>query len=1028
MLLVDLKLFWNALAKTLTKGLVAAIFLGILLLFKNDFLVLHIFVEIATISIALAIFMVAWNAKHFISYNYLLFLGIAYFFVSVLDGLALIFYTNLEVFDCSNNHVTYQLWVVARYVESISLLLASQCVSRQIPVRLTFWGYTAIAGLLVWAIAMPNFLGECYLENGGITTFKKVSEYFIIFILAVALWQFYRQRQNFHPQISFYLQSSIVLTILSEFAEIISPHAEILVESPTHIAGYIFKFISYYFIYQAIVKIGLSQPYNLLFKDLKKREEEISVAHEMQEQRVQERTAQLRRSNENLKKEIKRRKQLEADLSASQQRLENILESLDDVVWSAEVNTNTDEYLVMGNLLYISHAVESIYGYTAEEFQKNPYLWFESIHPEDKEMVWQYQKIFLAWGKKELEYRIVKPDNQVRWIRDRSYLIVDENGQPVRVDGIATDITKQKQAEFDRMASFKEVADIKFALDRAAIVAIFDTQRIITYVNDKLCEISQYERSELIGNSYEKIIQLDTSSRKSGLEIFNFLRTGKVWHGEIQGIAKDGNLYWVDTTLVPFTNTSGEPYQYLAIQYDISDRKRAEQELQREAFYDRLTQLANRVLFQHELEKALDGETYQRQLRHRFAVFSLDLDEFKVINESLGHDIGDRLLVDFSSRLLGCLGKNDLLARLGGDEFAILASNVQTQQDAKKLANCIHQSLSSPFYVDGYQVFSSTSIGIVFSDSYTQAESMIRDADIAMHQAKDNGKASHAVFDQKMRDRVLNRIELENSLRQALEREEFQLHYQPIISLRSGKVAGFEALVRWEHPQRGMISPAEFIPLAEHTGLIVPLGMWILGEACWQLQKWQQKLRSQGHHNSASSPCVDGSTFAMSVNLSPKQFSQPRLLEKIDYILYETGLQAHNLKLEITESALIENTATALNLLSALKARNIRLSIDDFGTGYSSFSYLHNFPLDTLKIDRSFTQRLGKPGNQGEIVKAIINLAHNLNMEVIAEGVETRTQQELLQKLECEYGQGYYFARPLSAQQAEKLLDSCPVW
>jgi diguanylate cyclase (GGDEF)-like protein/PAS domain S-box-containing protein len=1026
MLSFNLRLFWNKIENHLPKILGGIGFLGGLILFKNNFLLLHSLIEILTISIALAIFMVAWNARNFIGHNYLLLLGIAYLFVAILDGFAFISYPEIGISYCPNYNVTSQLWIAARCVEAISLLLASQFIDRKIPVKLTFFGYAAIAGLLVWIVALPNLFPGCHLQNTSIAAFKQISKYIIIFILVLAAWQFSQQRQQFHPRIGLYLQGSIVLTILSEFSETLLVSATILLENPIHVGGHLLKFLSYYLIYKAIVKIGLSQPYSLLFKDLKKREEDVSVAYQLQEQRVQERTEQLQRSNQNLKKEIQRRKQLEADLSASQQRLENILESLDDVVWSAEVDRDTNESIQPGNLLYISHAVETIYGYTPEAFQKNPQLWFDAIHPDDRDIVLQYQKIFLALGKKELEYRIIKPDGQIRWIRDRSYLIVGERGNPVRLDGIVTDITQQKQAEFDRLASFKEVADIKFALDRAAIVAMFDPQGIVTYVNDKLCEISQYERSELLGNSYEKIVQLDASSKKTCQEIFKLLHRGKVWNGELQGIAKDGNLYWVDTTLVPFTDERGEPYQYLAIQYNITDRKRVEQELQREAFYDRLTQLANRVLFQHQLDKALNQNSKGK--KNGFAVFSLDLDEFKVINESLGHDIGDRLLVNFSTRLLACLRKNDLLARLGGDEFAILASSVQNREGAEQLANCIHKSLTSPFYIDGYQVFSTTSIGIVFSDRYTQAESMIRDADIAMHQAKETNKASHAIFDRKMRDRVLNRIELESSLRQALDREEFQLYYQPIISLDSGRIAGFEALVRWEHPNRGMISPAEFIPLAEHTGLIVPLGMWILGEACWQLQKWQSRIRTQRHPTSLSSPCIDPQTFAMSVNLSPKQFSQPRLLEKIDYILYETGLDPYNLKLEITESALIENTAAALHLLSALKERNIRLSIDDFGTGYSSFSYLHNFPLDTLKIDRSFTQRLGNTGNQEEIVKAIINLAHNLNMEVIAEGVETRTQQEHLQELKCEYGQGYYFAPPLNAQKAEELLDSCPVW
>jgi diguanylate cyclase (GGDEF)-like protein len=432
------------------------------------------------------------------------------------------------------------------------------------------------------------------------------------------------------------------------------------------------------------------------------------------------------------------------------------------------------------------------------------------------------------------------------------------------------------------------------------------------------------------------------------------------------------------------------------------------------AFHDALTNLPNRALLAENLkfviERAKQHEDYQ------FAVLFLDLDRFKNVNDSLGHSIGDQLLITMARRLESCIREVDMVARLGGDEFAILLDGIPNQAEATNMARRIQEKLQSPFNLSGHEVFTTTSIGIaVSSTGYDDPENMLRDADTAMYRAKAQGKACYEVFDKGMHTHAVYVLQMENDLRRAIEREELRVYYQPIVALENGQLAGFEALIRWQHPERGFINPSDFIPLAEDTGLIVPLGLWILKRACQQLCQWQWQ-----------SP-ANRSLF-MSVNLSGKQVAQPDLVENIRDILDETHVDPKHLKLEITESAVMENAEMAARLLKRLKALGVQLSIDDFGTGYSSLSYLHRFPVNTLKIDRSFVGRIGEAAENIEIVRTVISLAENMGMEVVAEGIETLSQLTQLRKLKCQFGQGYLFSRPVDAQSVSAWISKKPHW
>ncbi len=437
-----------------------------------------------------------------------------------------------------------------------------------------------------------------------------------------------------------------------------------------------------------------------------------------------------------------------------------------------------------------------------------------------------------------------------------------------------------------------------------------------------------------------------------------------------------------------------------------------------DAFHDCLTGLPNRDLFVECLGRAIAHNKGQHS--YVFAVLFIDLDRFKVINDSLGHLVGDELLIAVVRRLRASVARADTVARVGGDDFAILARNVDLGS-AIDLADRIHQALIVPFDVRGQEVFVTASIGIAVggepaATTREQPEHLLRDAHTAMYRAKALGTGRYQVFNASMHDLALERLRLETDLRMALKRREFLLHYQPFVCLASGKIIGFEALVRWQHPQRGLISPLKFIPVAEETGAIVQLGEWVLEEACRQLRLWEEMFNFDR-------PLI------MSVNLSGKQFAQPDLVDRIQAILAETGLNAQSLKLEITESVVMDDVESAIEVLKQMKALNVKLGIDDFGTGYSSLSYLSRFPTDTLKVDKSFVglMELGE-GENVAIVRTIVTLAHALGMDVIAEGVETAAQLAKLRAIGCEYGQGYFFAKPLPSDEATALMALRPQW
>ncbi|MDB9314675.1 EAL domain-containing protein [Spirulina sp. CS-785/01] len=433
-----------------------------------------------------------------------------------------------------------------------------------------------------------------------------------------------------------------------------------------------------------------------------------------------------------------------------------------------------------------------------------------------------------------------------------------------------------------------------------------------------------------------------------------------------------------------------------------------EQQLQHNALHDSLTGLPNRTWLLTRLSQLI--KTTQHHPQHCYAILFIDLDRFKVLNDSLGHLVGDELLKQVAQRLQTCLPDNATLVRWGGDEFIVLLEPIDSEEDAIAIAATILDRITIPFQLRSYQIHTGASIGITSSiHRYQQPQAVLRDADVAMYHAKHAGRGCYVVLTPEMQRLALSRLQLENELREGLARQEFVLHYQPIVSLSTGKLYGFEALIRWYHPKRGLVSPIKFIPIAEETGLIHDLGEWVLQEAIQQLQQWhRQSPQSQG--------------LMMSINLSPLQLMQENLVEKIEFLLRKAQIKGEQIKLEVTESCLLEARSSETQVLERIKALGMQICIDDFGTGYSAFSRLHEFPVDTLKIDKSFIRRLRQDQRSGPTIQTIITLAHGLQMDAIAEGIETPEERQKLQDMGCEWGQGYLFATPLDSSQASEWI------
>ncbi len=589
---------------------------------------------------------------------------------------------------------------------------------------------------------------------------------------------------------------------------------------------------------------------------------------------------------------------------------------------------------------------------------------------------------------------------------------VVQNGQVALVYGIYVDQTERLRAE----AALRESEEKFRSLAEQSLQGIFVFKnRRIVYANETMAHISGYALEEILAfdqGSFERIIHpADRSFVIAAADGFE-IGAGRVSpQTEYRLITKSGAMIWVlqQTRTVQFDGD-------LAVQgvlVDITKRKRAEEQLLHSALHDPLTGLPNRASFHDRVELAM--ERSRGRAESRFAVLFLDLDRFKLINDGYGHQAGDRLLVEIAHRLRRAVRPGDTVARLGGDEFTVLIPDLSGQSEAISVAQRIHDSLEKPFQIGEQEVFTTASTGIAVSSTrYDSPDEILRDADIAMYHAKAAGRARHHMYDETMHPIVLSQLHMENDLRRALEREEFRLYYQPIIDTSSGAIVACEALLRWQHPDLGLLPPSEFLNLAEETGIINPIGEWVLRSGCKEAHSWMQ------HLNRERSPAV-------SINLFSRQFSRTELVVYIQQLLEEIQLPSDRLQLEITESAIIDVPELAIDVLQRLRNLGVRVHIDDFGTGYSSLAYLQRFAVDTLKIDRGFIRRLGANTGGAEIVRTIITLARNLGMDALAEGIENPEQLAMTREMGCGFAQGYLFSKPLPPEEIIELLKQGPM-
>lgn len=581
------------------------------------------------------------------------------------------------------------------------------------------------------------------------------------------------------------------------------------------------------------------------------------------------------------------------------------------------------------------------------------------------------------------------------------YFIGEENEE------IMGTFIETTQLNEELLSSLGHLSLIQQALNQSVILAITDLSGKITYANEHFCEISGYESHELIGRTH-KMLNSGEHSQMFFKELWETISSGAVWRGEIKNRKKDGTCYWADSTIVPMLDEEEQPFQYMAIRYDVTKQKRNEEHIEWLANVDSLTALPNRRLFDQTLVNCIENAQEEKKAQERFGLLFLDLDSFKYINDTQGHKMGDRLLVQVASRFQEIIGDKGLVARIGGDEFAIIIYSVADAQELKKIAQQLVKKLKAPFHVGNLKLRMTCSIGLaLYPESGLTSDSLMKVADTEMYKVKKSRKNGFSFSEGALDFSNQRLFKIQNNLRDALFDEQFYLVYQPKVSPYQHRITGFEALIRWRHEDLGEVSPGEFIPVAEEIGMLNELNDWVLNKVCQQLNEW----KAEGY-----------ALMPISINLSATQFMHEDFAEEFLETLRKYNIATRWIQIEITESTFLENTAQAQRLLDRMKFAGIKVALDDFGTGYSSLSYLINLNLDVLKIDKSLIKGISKNFQDKRVVETVIQLGKDLGLRVVAEGIENKEEFNLIARNGVDEIQGFYYSRPLSVHDTAQLL------
>ncbi|BCK86311.1 hypothetical protein MIZ01_0065 [Sideroxyarcus emersonii] len=690
---------------------------------------------------------------------------------------------------------------------------------------------------------------------------------------------------------------------------------------------------------------------------------------------------------------------LQAKLENSERMLKALLNNLDGMVYCCLWD---DRW----TMVFVSDGCKQLTGYDAHSLVSDPAISFEAItSPEDRGRVRQaIEEAIFRRQRFAVEYRIIHADGGTRWVSERGCPLYNERGEVEAIEGFMQDITQRRLSE----AAAREAEERYRSIFENALEGIYQTSPDGHYLNfnPALARIYGYESAvELILGicDIQKQLYVDPFKREEFVALMS--AQGQVSNFEAQVYRKNGEIIWISENAHEVRNQNGDLLFYEGTVEDITERKNYEQQIEYQATHDALTGLPNRTLLTDRLQQYIGlADRYASKV----AVAFVDLDQFKLINDSMGHHAGDELLKIMATRLGGCVRESDTVVRLGGDEFVLLLTGLHKIEDISESMQRVLSSVAGPCAIEGRDFIVSCSIGIsIYPDDARDTTTLLKYADSAMYKSKQSGRNNFQFYTDELNRRLMERLDMEYRLRQALEHDEFLLHFQPKLAFASGNICGAEALIRWRPAGGGMVSPADFIPVAEETGLIVDIGQWVLHSAC------RQAVRLNA---------MAGRELPIAVNVSPRQFRQSDLVSRVRSALQHSGLNPACLELEITESSLVHDTGSFIKTLQELKTLGVKLAIDDFGTGYSSMAYLKDFPVDRLKIDQAFVSRLETESSNIAILKAIIALGHSLNMKVIAEGVETAYQQAFLHGIGCDELQGYFFSKPLPVEAFEKLL------